>query len=205
MAGLAISDLFNVNGMVFAVTGGGSGLGEWMALALCENGASKIFILGRRGASLLKVAAKAINGNIILIPCDISSQDAAADLLEKQTPFVNAVIANPGLSGTITNIGPRSSDSTIAFIQEQLWNTSLDEARQVMDVNVIGALYTFVAFMELLNAGNTHPGSRGKMGIPANYTAPGMFLTEMTEVNYLNLLEALPIVTSTQSVSKGED
>ena len=36
------SDLFNVRGMVFVVTGGGSGLGEYMSLALDANGASKV-------------------------------------------------------------------------------------------------------------------------------------------------------------------
>jgi hypothetical protein len=58
---LSISDLFNVNGMVFVITGGGSGLGEAMALALDKNGASKVFILGRREASLRKVADKAVS------------------------------------------------------------------------------------------------------------------------------------------------
>ena len=55
------SDLFNVRGMVFAITGGGSGLGEMMSLALDANGASKVFILGRRRASLEKTAAKAVS------------------------------------------------------------------------------------------------------------------------------------------------
>lgn len=60
MADLGISDLFNVNGMIFVVTGGGSGLGEWMSLALDKNGASKVFILGRRETSLANVASKAV-------------------------------------------------------------------------------------------------------------------------------------------------
>ena len=52
--------LFSVKDMVFVITGGGSGLGEMMALALDANGASKVFILGRRKASLEKVAGKAV-------------------------------------------------------------------------------------------------------------------------------------------------
>lgn len=54
------SHLFSVHDMVFVVTGGGSGLGEMMALALEANGASKVFILGRREASLQDVASKAV-------------------------------------------------------------------------------------------------------------------------------------------------
>ena len=60
MADLSISRLFNVNGMVFVITGGGSGLGESMALALANNGASKVFILGRREEPLKLVAVKAV-------------------------------------------------------------------------------------------------------------------------------------------------
>jgi NADP-dependent 3-hydroxy acid dehydrogenase YdfG len=51
--------LFSVTGMVFVITGGGSGLGEMMALALDTNGADTVFILGRRMASLQNVAKKA--------------------------------------------------------------------------------------------------------------------------------------------------
>ncbi len=43
-----------------------------------------------------------------------------------------------------------------------LWDTSLEESRNVMDVNVVASFYTFVAFMGLLEAGNLHPDSRGK-------------------------------------------
>lgn len=59
MAHLGVTDLFNVKDMVFVVTGGGSGLGEWMSLALDRNGASKIFILGRRPEALEKTAKQA--------------------------------------------------------------------------------------------------------------------------------------------------
>lgn len=58
---VAANKLFGVHGMVFVITGGGSGLGEMIALALDMNGARKVFVLGRRTASLEKVAAKAVS------------------------------------------------------------------------------------------------------------------------------------------------
>jgi len=61
MADLGVANLFNVKDMVFVITGGGSGLGEIMALALDNNGASKVFVLGRRQASLDAVASKAVS------------------------------------------------------------------------------------------------------------------------------------------------
>ncbi|KAF2267979.1 short chain dehydrogenase/reductase family [Lojkania enalia] len=165
MADLGIHDLFNVNNMIFIITGGGSGLGEWMALALDKNGASKVFILGRRMESLKKVAAKAVNGTLVPISCDISDKDSlktAVTEIEKQTPYVNAVIANSGVLGPVSTPYRQSGDKSITSIQEELWNISLDDTRKTMDINVLGTFHTFVAFMHLLEAGNTHPQSRGK-------------------------------------------
>ncbi len=59
MGSFKAADLFAVTGMVFIITGGGSGLGEMMARALDANGAAKVFILGRRKEALKKVASKA--------------------------------------------------------------------------------------------------------------------------------------------------
>ena len=53
--------LFSVQDMVFVVTGGGSGLGKWMAEALDANGAAKVFILGRRLELLRDVASNAVS------------------------------------------------------------------------------------------------------------------------------------------------
>lgn len=66
MASLNIKDLFSVKGMVFVITGGGSGLGATMAHALAANGASKVFILGRRQKSLEAVAMDTKPVSIIL-------------------------------------------------------------------------------------------------------------------------------------------
>lgn len=61
MSSILATNLFNVNSMVFVITGGGSGIGEMMALALEANGAAAVFILGRRLVSLQKVAAQAVS------------------------------------------------------------------------------------------------------------------------------------------------
>ena len=78
--GLKIDDLFNVHGLVAVITGGGTGsslhpkdktlsqrlilsrfspgIGKMMATALAENGAHKIYVIGRRDEPLQEVAAK---------------------------------------------------------------------------------------------------------------------------------------------------
>lgn len=189
VSNLAAKQLFNVDDMVFVITGGGSGLGEMMSLALDANGAAKVFILGRRMASLKKVAAKAVcttndfgfsqvvrlisglpsltqvNNTIVPVMCDVSSKDdleAAAQTISEQTPFVNAVVACSGVTGPMTVPPPRNPNETLSSIQNHLWNTSFEQSQQAMEVNVLGSFYTFVAFMKLLEAGNIHPSSRGK-------------------------------------------
>jgi len=60
MSTLDAAKLFSVEGLVAVITGAGSGLGEIMAHALDVNGASKVFILGRRESKLKEVASKAV-------------------------------------------------------------------------------------------------------------------------------------------------
>lgn len=60
MSSLDATQLFSVKGLVAVVTGASSGLGGIMAHALDVNGASKVFILGRRVAKLKQVASKAV-------------------------------------------------------------------------------------------------------------------------------------------------
>lgn len=76
MADLSAATLFGVNGMVFVVSGGGSGelpshrcqsiaksdkgIGAMMAKALAVNGAAKVYILGRRLGKLEETAKVSI-------------------------------------------------------------------------------------------------------------------------------------------------
>ncbi|KAH7346345.1 hypothetical protein BKA65DRAFT_594860 [Rhexocercosporidium sp. MPI-PUGE-AT-0058] len=181
MATFKVSSLFSVQGQVCVITGGGSGLGEAMALALAENGASKVFILGRRQASLEKVAGKAntlmpscliqkAKGTIIPIVCDIMSKDAltaAASKVASQTPFINVLIGNSGMTGPVTSTGavngPRGHPD-LATYQNTLWSTSNTEMNATADLILVSSFYTFLAFVNLLGAGNKHPDSVGSKG-----------------------------------------
>lgn len=127
-------------------------------------------------------------------------------------------------------MAPRPAEGTVRDVQNELWNTNTwEDASKVVSTNIAGSYFTFLAFLNLLGAGNTHPNSIGKSGvlqsqfisttsfgglsraeapsyvynaskaalnhltktlsseyarysIRANAIAPGMFVTEMTEV-----------------------
>lgn len=60
MSNLDAASLFSARGLVAVVTGASSGLGAVMARTLDANGASKVFILGRREANLKKLASESV-------------------------------------------------------------------------------------------------------------------------------------------------
>lgn len=62
----SVANLFSVQNKVVVLTGGGSGLGRDMTLALAQNGAT-VFIVGRRKSNLDEVAKSAagLEGRVI--------------------------------------------------------------------------------------------------------------------------------------------
>ena len=67
-----------LSGKTAIVTGGGSGIGEGIALALATSGAN-VVICGRRAASLARVAEaiRAAGGNVHSEAADVSRQEDA--------------------------------------------------------------------------------------------------------------------------------
>lgn len=78
-----IQDLFNVQGLVAVVTGGGSGLGSYAARALDANGAKAVYIVGRRENALQEAAKTAVNGSIKVIVGDVSDKSSLIKIVEQ--------------------------------------------------------------------------------------------------------------------------
>lgn len=55
---LDASKLFSVEGVVAVITGGATGIGWMMTKALAENGAERVYIVGRREKVLEEAAAE---------------------------------------------------------------------------------------------------------------------------------------------------
>ena len=122
-----------------------------------------MYILGRRAESLQNTVDAAINRTIVPIVADVTSQEslaAAAAQVRAKEGVVDVLIANSGISGpTHRGLFPVSETSppSICDIQARLWSIPMDAWTQTMHVNVSGAFYTVVAFLDLLDAANRQP------------------------------------------------
>lgn len=175
-------------------TNGFLGIGAMMAKALDANGAAKVYILGRRLDKLQEVAKQGvttpkfpilrhvtdmskINGSVVPIPADVTSKsdlEAAATQVKVEVGFVNVVIANSGITGPTLGGLSKDRQVPIAELQEYLWKSSQEEFTETYNVNVSGMMYTAVAFLSLLDAGNTSDKSVTKAkGIKSQFIATG--------------------------------
>ncbi|KAI9883889.1 MAG: transcriptional repressor general negative regulator of transcription subunit 4 [Watsoniomyces obsoletus] len=147
--------LFRVDGLVAVITGGGTGIGLMMAKALANNGAAKVYIVGRRMESLETAAKESPHGNIIPIQGDVTSQESLAAVARKvrdDVGYVNLLVANSGISGP--KAAQMKDDLSLAEFQEFIWSIPMDQTTDVFNVNFSGVLYTVTAFLELLDLGN---------------------------------------------------
>lgn len=111
----------DLGGKTALVTGGGTGVGAAIAMALAEAGA-KTVVCGRRKAPLQKVAAS--NDNITWVTTDITNEAAVAKLFADHGPFPI----------TIANAGAAES--------APLARTSLEQWQRMIDVNLTGTFLT---------------------------------------------------------------
>ena len=107
------------------VTGGGSGVGRVIALALAEAGV-EVTICGRRADALEAVAAE--NGRIHGIAADVTDEQAVMALYE------NAEAARGPFDIVVANAG--AADSAPAH------KVTLDDWKKTLDVNLTGAFLT---------------------------------------------------------------
>ncbi|KAI1154249.1 short chain dehydrogenase [Nemania diffusa] len=158
------SKLFRVDGMIAVVTGGGTGIGLHMAKALASAGAKKVYVLGRRREPL--DAAAAAHPALHALVCDVGSKaslQAAVDAVAADAGHVNLVVANAGALGPVARFQP---DLGVAELKRRLFDeVSMDEFTHAFHVNVTGAYFTMLAFLELLDAGNRNA-LRGGFGAP---------------------------------------
>jgi NAD(P)-dependent dehydrogenase (short-subunit alcohol dehydrogenase family) len=137
-----------------------------MAKALIGAGASKMYLLGRR-KDVLDSAASQQEG-LVPVTCDVTSKDslqAAVDRITSDTGYVNLLVANAGVLGPTKKLNHNLS---IQDLRKSMFeDVSVDDFTNTLNVNVTGAYFTMLAFLELLDAGNKNA-LKGGFGAPLN-------------------------------------
>ncbi|KAL0960905.1 hypothetical protein HGRIS_005914 [Hohenbuehelia grisea] len=169
--------IFNVEGMVAVVTGGGTGIGLIIAMALESNGAT-VYIVGRRRHVLEKAASEHNRyNNLIPLVGDITDRDSLleiVDIVKERHGYIDLLVNNAGVARNLlphplpvpeeahayppsppgSPGGPPPTPSIRAF-QNALWSTgSPEDFADTFATNVTAPYYTTVAFLDLLHQGN---------------------------------------------------
>ncbi|ORY57583.1 short chain dehydrogenase [Pseudomassariella vexata] len=154
-ATLAADSLFHVNGMVAVVTGGGTGIGLMMAKGLAENGASRVYILGRRLEVLEKAAMSIGKPSVKPLECDVTSKpslQAAVEIIKQNEGFINLLICNSGIGGP--QVKRPSPEMTLKEWADENFDVPMEEYTKTFAVNVSAVWFTTLVFLRLLDAGN---------------------------------------------------
>lgn len=151
-----VQDLFNVNGLVAVITGGGSGLGLYAARALDANGAKAVYIVGRREETLKEAAKTAVNGTLKPIVGDVTDKESLqkiAEQIRQESGYINLLFANAGIGGP-KHAKDTPEKPTVKDFQKAVFGPDPEEFTKTMHVNTTAVFYTAVAFLDLLDEGN---------------------------------------------------
>lgn len=122
----------SLSGRSALVTGGGSGLGSRIAIALAGHGA-KVVVVGRSQSTLEQVAEviRAAGGDADAAVCDVSDPQAVDALSKKLTEPFSILVNNAGVGGPVADL---------VDVDAEEWDA-------VFDVNVKGTFLMCRAFI----------------------------------------------------------
>jgi NADP-dependent 3-hydroxy acid dehydrogenase YdfG len=124
-------------GRVAVITGASSGIGEATARALAADG-YRLALLARR-ADRIEALADELGDGVIAIEADVTDRDsivAAADLVRRELGGADVLVNNAG----VMLLAPFSSGQ-------------IAEIRQMVEVNLLGAMTTTEVFLDQLRDG----------------------------------------------------
>jgi len=154
---LQATKLFNLDGKVAVVTGGGTGIGLMISQALAANGA-KVYITGRR-EDALKQAVEAHSptegsGSLIPIPgTDIRNKESIQQLVDQissKEKQLDILVNNSGISGPTSDVA--LSEKSADALKDELWKEGFEEWQDVFATNCTGYYFMSVGFLPLLAA-----------------------------------------------------
>ncbi|KAF3038058.1 hypothetical protein E8E11_004788 [Didymella keratinophila] len=163
------SSLFSAKGLVVVITGGGSGIGLAIAAALHQNGAHKIYIIGRRKNVLDDAIAKLesspsapqspnVLSAIAADVTDLSSITNAVAQIGKETGYVDVLINNAGVLGPKSGQPIHDAQSIEAVRDAMLLGMEGNDWSQAFEINTKAVVGMSALFLPLLEAANTRRG-----------------------------------------------
>ncbi|KAH9844918.1 3-oxoacyl-[acyl-carrier-protein] reductase [Teratosphaeria destructans] len=154
--------MFSVEGMVICITGGGTGIGKMMTEAFATHGAAKVYIVGRRKEKLDETA-KLSPDVIVPVVGDVTSKDSLLDIatqIKHDAGFVNLLCVN---SGTMPpSIGLNAHEVPLREFQQKALEQTPEDWAQAFVTNASAIFFTSMAFLGLLDAGNSRGNAAGR-------------------------------------------
>ena len=170
MSEYSIANLFNVEGRVALVTGGGTGIGLMIAQALATNGA-KVYIVGRNKDRLdtaIESHGQGLKGSLIPLVADVTDKSSLEGLIaevEKREKCLCVLVNNAGIHAT--DEGPQAGNaagesegkvegSDAKQLKQNLFSADFNTWTDIYRTNVAAMYFTSIGFLPLLEAATTH-------------------------------------------------
>ena len=131
-----------------------------MARALALNGASHVFVLGRRLESLQNTASSVPSSNVHPIQCDVTSKETlskAVDTIKNDhgVSAVDVLICNSGIGGpSVPTVDASQNPVPFDTLVSNMWKPDFDAITTTYSTNLTATHFTIAAFLPLLNAAN---------------------------------------------------
>lgn len=128
-----------LDGKVALVVGASSGIGEATAVALAQAGA-RVCVVGRRSDRLSELVSRieAIGGAALALPADVTEEAAAFAIVEQTVDRFERIDILINSAGMVQSGG--------------VGDCSLDEYRQLVDINLLARIYTCKAAIPRMKA-----------------------------------------------------
>jgi NAD(P)-dependent dehydrogenase (short-subunit alcohol dehydrogenase family) len=179
MSNLSAESLFRIQTCTVAVVTGGAtgetvlsilsrttdmlssqGIGLMIARTLSINHAYPVYILGPVAAENDAAVAQSPYPDkpFRTIVCDITSKEllaAAVKQIEGESGYIDLLVANAGVPGPQTGVKALGKTLTPTEYAKLFWDEPMPDFNKPLDVNVTGTFYTILAFLPLLDEGQS--------------------------------------------------
>ena len=193
------NDIFSVDGKTIIITGGGQGIGEFLALELSKRGAN-VYCIDKKFKKTKK------QNQIQKIICDITNLSNVQKICKeifKKNNSIDVLINNAGISipENSNSYSLKSWDATLKlnltgafFFSQQVLNfMKKNHKGSIINITSINAEFAFPnnpAYMAskggLKMLGKSLAKDWGSYGIRVNNLGPGYIFTKMTEKSFKN-------------------